>query len=53
MPAGHSVMPGSVPGEIFMAYLPLAHIFEIMAEFTMILTCTQIGYGVRQMHINV
>ncbi|KAF5812172.1 putative long-chain-fatty-acid--CoA ligase [Helianthus annuus] len=40
-----TVIPGIGTNDVYMAYLPLAHIFELAAETVMITAGSSIGYG--------
>ncbi|KAK1439752.1 hypothetical protein QVD17_05572 [Tagetes erecta] len=40
-----TVIPGIGNNDVYLAYLPLAHIFELAAETVMITAGTSIGYG--------
>ncbi|XP_076926674.1 long chain acyl-CoA synthetase 8-like, partial [Bidens hawaiensis] len=40
-----TVIPGIGPNDVYLAYLPLAHIFELAAETVMITAGSSIGYG--------
>ncbi|GJR98162.1 long chain acyl-CoA synthetase 8 [Tanacetum coccineum] len=40
-----TVIPNIGPNDVYLAYLPLAHIFELAAEVVMLTAGTSIGYG--------
>ncbi|CAI9294911.1 unnamed protein product [Lactuca saligna] len=40
-----TVVPGLSPSDVYLAYLPLAHIFELAAETVMMTAGASIGYG--------
>ncbi|PWA63052.1 AMP-dependent synthetase and ligase family protein [Artemisia annua] len=40
-----TVIPNIGPNDVYMAYLPLAHIFELAAEVVMLTAGSSIGYG--------
>ena len=42
----HVAMVGQLPEDTYLAYLPLAHIFEIMSEYTMMAARVPIGFAV-------
>ena len=43
--AFHFVVNPPVPGDIYLGYLPLAHILELLSEFTMIVQGIPVGYS--------
>jgi long-chain acyl-CoA synthetase len=43
--AFHFVVNPPLPGDIYLGYLPLAHILELLSEFTMIVQGIPVGYS--------